>query len=205
MEYNYNNLSRKELIKMLLGRKALILLNLALLAGATKNSKKKDTNNRLELPNFKNICEVKSSIRGRVRFYLPVLKNNRESATLLVEQLNKVDLISHVSANIVTGSLVVNYNSDLLDAKTLQGAIIKILALDEELLQGREPKAKNVINDIGNSLNSSVYDMTNGIIDLKTATGLILVILAFNDLRKAVRNPGYPTLFWWGSHLLLGV
>ena len=177
----------------------LILANLASKAGKKKNK------NRLSLPSFKHAIEVKSSIPGRVRFYVPSLESNIEAANDLVEQMGKIPVIKSCKVNLVTATVLVEYDHENLDPNTLEGAIIKLLGIDKTILEKRVSRMRSEGSKLLDTANNAIYDFTNGILDLKTLVATIFVIYGIKDYRKNRGNcaPGAANLFWWGSQVLL--
>ena len=177
---------------------ALILANLV--SKGVKNS----NGNLLGLPSFKNAIEVKSSIPGRIRFYVPAIKNNVEIAKGLVEQLRQIPVINYSKVNVLTSTILVEYDHEKLDANTLEGAIIKLLGIDKQILEKRVSHIRAEGSKVIDTANNAVYDFTNGIFDLKTLIATILVIYGIRDYRMTGTKcvPGAATLFWWGSQVL---
>lgn len=192
-------------------RLAFILINLAIIGNASGNGSEKHESNQLKLPNFINVCEVKSSFAGRIRLKFPVLKNNEILCRELMNQLEKIDVIKSVKINSVTCSITMEYDPKKCDAYTLQGAVIKLLNLDDAVLGKQTSKVQSYVKDVSSAVNGYVYGVTNGYFDLKTVIASIMLIVGLYGLPKANRtlisegglNPGAATLLWWGSTMLL--
>ncbi|MBC2576209.1 HMA2 domain-containing protein [Peptostreptococcus canis] len=161
--------------------------------------------NTLELPSFKNILEVRSSVNGRIRFFVPVLKSNLELAELLTSQVKKISVIKKCEVNLVTGSVLVEYDSDNLDAQTLEGVIMKLLSLDEKLDEGRTSEIEKKVGTFKNAINNGVYDFTGGILNIKSLMALLFLGAAVYDVKKmgARRTPDYITFLWWTTTLFM--
>lgn len=193
-------------------RLAFILINLAIIGKASGNGKKKHESNQLKLPNFINVCEVKSSVAGRIRLKFPLLVNNEILCRELMNRLEQIDVIKSIKINSVTGSVTIEYDPNSCDAYTLQGAVIKLLNLDDAVLGKQTSKVQSYVKDMSSALNGYVYGATKGYFDLKTVIASVMLIVGLYGLPKANRslttaagglNPGVATLFWWGSTMLL--
>lgn len=183
----------------------LLASNILKLYNTDKSSLVKKDGNMLNLPSFKNAIEIKSSVDGRIRFNIPILKSNIGLSEHLVGQIKNISVISLCKVNTLTGSVLVEYDNTKVDAQTIEGAIIKLLGIDKKLDEGRESEVRKKIDETVSALNNGIYDYTNGILDMKTLVGMILLLAALRDLRLfgPRNNPGYPTLFWWSSTLFL--
>lgn len=188
---------------MVISTRKLLLAMYLLSAVSLKRSKKNGPNN-LRLPSFVDVLEVKSSVRGRVRFYAPIIKQNPNLGVGLVENFKHFpkDDIYSLSVNSLTGSIVVKYNPDKVDVNILQGAIIKLLGMDEVLLNGRDSKISTQTKGMYKALNNGIYDFSRGWLDIKTLVAGGFLIWAYRCYRTAgLAAPGATTLVWWTSSL----
>ena len=55
--------------------------------------------NKMLLPNFYGIFEVKSATKNRIRIEIDKLKNNREEIEILKENLKKISVIKNFKIN----------------------------------------------------------------------------------------------------------
>lgn len=194
---------------MLIGKRKLIFWGLIFASSLLRNGKLdsissfNDDNNMLNLPSFKNLIEVKSSLEGRIRFYIPMLKANVVQAEALVEQAKRIPVIKKCEVNIITGSVVLEYDRENIDAQTLEGAIIKLLGLDSALDSGRLSKIESEVKSIAKAIDNGIYDYTNGILNAKSLLGLMLVFGAIFRIRNTGYRmcPDYLTLLWWATAL----
>lgn len=190
---------------MFLSRRTTIFLGLmALNIVLDKKVKNKaGKKNNLDLPSFKNTLEVRSSMKGRIRFYSPVLKSNDGLSTYLLDQVKKIQVIKLCTINTVTGTILIEYDHENLDPQTLEGAIIKLLGLDKDIEGGRISKVRQGAGNFVSALDNGIYDFSNGILDLKSLTVIGFFVAALIDYRSyGFRTPDYMTLLWWSSSLV---
>lgn len=159
--------------------------------------------NNLNIPSFKNLLEVKSSILGRVRFYSPAIVSNKQMADTLIDYSKKILAIKKAEVNLLTGSILIEYSPEEVDATTLEGVVIKILGLDGELDGGRVSNLEKEVKNMTAALNNGIYDFTNGYLNVKSLLAVVFIMLAIYDIRKlgTRRMPDYATLLWWTTAL----
>ncbi|WP_297436489.1 HMA2 domain-containing protein [uncultured Clostridium sp.] len=159
---------------------------------------KKKSKNSLNLPSFKGVIEVKHSLRGRVRLYVPIVKNNEEAGQLLISQLGRVETISHIEVNSVTGSVVIKYDAEKIDPALLIGVVAKLLQIESELTKNKEALVSKELGNVKEALNMSIYNKTNGILDMKS---VYIIMILFFGVRKIRQMPtmlpnGYSMIRW---------
>ncbi len=147
---------------------------------------------------FKGVVEIKHAIPGRIRFFIPILKNNPDGCDKLQKQLVKAEVIREIKINPVIGSLLMIYDEDGTDEATLTGVIVKLLGLEDQVDESPLSSAGKEIKQMMKSLNTSVYEYSNGMIDLNN-----LITLAFFSMGaySLIRNPrmlpsGLSLLYW---------
>ncbi len=62
-------------------------------------------------------------IKGRIRLRTPIIKNNPSLADAVADFLRHLGGVKSVSTNIVTGSVVINYNPAVIDAEEIIQAL----------------------------------------------------------------------------------
>lgn len=147
---------------------------------------------------FKGIVEVKHAIPGRIRFFIPLLKNNPEGCDKLQKQLVKADVIKEISINALTGSLLIIYDKSGTDEATLTGVVVKLLGLEDQVEKSPLSNIGKEINQVMKSLNTSIYEYSNGMVDLNNLITLSFLSMGAYSL---IRNPrmlpsGLSLLYW---------
>ena len=157
---------------------------------------------KMLLPNFYGIFEVKSLTKNRLRIEIDKLKNNREEINELTENLKKISVIKNFKIVQSLGNLTVEFDDSQIDSQFMLGIILKLLNLDEELLKDRKGKIKNTFSSIGKLANITIYNKTKGLFDAKTLAGTILLIYGIKKFKNEMFLPSGATLIWWAYRLL---
>lgn len=158
--------------------------------------------NRKILPDFYGILEVKHYIKGRVRLKVNTLINDEIKAQELEERISVLNGIDFISTNILTGSVLIKFQEEIVDPITLIGAILSILGLEEEVFNKRPSLIFTGMKEILESVDFAIYNKSKGILDLKSAIAILFLI---NGIRKIRQNPIMPNginLLWWGFNLV---
>ena len=153
---------------------ALILVSSFLLSSDDEKDQYKP-----KLPNFKDILEVKHSIPGRIRIQCKVLKDNPHGKQALLNTFSQIPGITEISINPYIGTILIKYEEDEAHSEN------KSLVTKESI-------------DILDSLSHTIYEKTNGILDLKSSVMLLLGTYAVYDIktRPGVRPAGITCLWW---------
>ena len=157
---------------------------------------------KMLLPNFYGIFEVKSLTKNRLRIEIDKLKNNREEINELTENLKKISVIKNFKIVQSLGSLTVEFDDSQIDSQFMLGIILKLLNLDEELLKDRKGKIKNTFSSLGKLADITIYNKTKGLFDAKTLAGTMLLIYGIKKLKNEIFLPSGATLIWWSYRLL---
>ena len=157
---------------------------------------------KMLLPNFYGIFEVKSLTKNRLRIEIDKLKNNREEINELTENLKKISVIKNFKIVQSLGSLTVEFDDSQIDSQFMLGIILKLLNLDEELLKDRKGKIKNTFLSLGKLADITIYNKTKGLFDAKTLAGTMLLIYGIKKLKNEMFLPSGATLIWWSYRLL---
>lgn len=164
---------------------------------------KKKSKNSLNLPSFMGVIEVKHSIEGRIRLYIPLLKKDKSSSEILLNQLGRVESIKHIEINNITGSLTIIYDKDKIEPSLLIGVIAKLLQLEGELLRKKESLVTRELGNMKEAVNLAIYNKTKGLLDMKAIYIIAVLFFALRGIKlmpKALPN-GYTMLKWAYSDL----
>ncbi|MDJ0766824.1 MAG: hypothetical protein QNJ97_27875 [Myxococcota bacterium] len=174
-----------------------------LLAGLFGKSRQGEPGDHL--PRFRTgPIRVAHALPGRIRFLVPSLKRAPEEHLSALSPLEKINGIGQVRTCPISGSILVEYQKDLLDPVLIFGAVARLLGLDAELEKTPQPALTRELRSVESSLNRAVFDKTLGTLDLRSATALALLIAGgmkvFRDGWASF--PAGFTLLWWGLHAL---
>lgn len=171
-----------------------LIMSVGLIA-LDKEVKKKKENN---LPSFKGLLEIKHYIPGRIRFYSTRIKNNKDTVIFLGEQLNKIPVINLIDINIITGTVLIKYNTNEIEPMVIISIFIKLLNLEKEISKEPKDRIGTELVEVKNSLNRAVYEKTQGILSMKTI--MFFILLSYGIRRYRQRPdlmPGGVTLMYW--------
>lgn len=155
-------------------------------------------NMKSNVPSFRGMLEVKHYLPGRIRLYMPILKNNKEAENVLIHQMTRIQFIKSLKINVVTGTILINYDENEIKPILLMGIVIKLLGLESEINKEPESLVKKEIVNLKDSVNLAIYDKTKGIFDIKAIMLLGLFISGINKCIKDPKvTPGGITYLWW--------
>ncbi len=152
------------------------------------------------LPRVRGKFEVLHTMPGRIRFRIPMLEGqDNEVIGAVKKELIRLPEINRVEVNPVSGSLVLDYNSEKINPSIICGILLKLLGLEDALDARPQSIAQKELNLIGTSLNRQVYNSTAGIFDLTSALALTIFVLGlYKIILQQDRNaPGGFSLLWW--------
>lgn len=156
------------------------------------------------LPNFYGVIEIAHYTPGRLRLKIAVLKNSSEAKEYLEPILEKIDLIESFRINPVVGTLLLNYNENLVEPSILIGSIIKLLNLEEEIKKDKSGKISKVMKGSIKAINHSIYNNTYGILDGKSILSLGFLGLGIYQIKNKRVLPNGINLIWWAYNSTLG-
>ena len=142
---------------------------------------------------------------GRVRFKIPLMVGRDEELKTATTQIAKIKGVRWVDYNKISGSVLINFEENAIQADLLFAALIRLLGLDHELQKAPASYINTEIRSIAESLNQAIYSKTNGIIDLYTTIPLLLAALGISQIIKNKANifPTGLTLLWWAYNSLV--
>lgn len=147
---------------------------------------------------FRGIVEIKHAIPGRVRYYIPFLRNDIEKGQMLEQQLLKASAIKEININPLLGTVLVVYEAGKINEVTLTGVLAKLLGLEKELEKTPRSLIGKELNKVLKSANSTVYEQTDGLLDLNSAITLAFLSLGLWSIaRKPSILPAGVSLVYW--------
>ena len=152
------------------------------------------------LPHVRGKFEVLHTMSGRIRLRIPMLEeqDNKIIATIKKE-LIRLPEINKVEVNPISGSMVLEYNDEDIDASIICGMLLKLLGLEDAMDTQPQSIAQKELNLIGTSLNRQVYNSTAGIFDLPSALAVTIFLLGLYKivLQHDRNTPSGFSLLWW--------
>ncbi len=152
------------------------------------------------LPHLRGKFEVLHSMPGRIRFLIPMLEAQDSKVIDAVKnELSELPEIKEVDINSVTGTLVLQYNAEEIDAAIVCGILLKLLGLEDVLDAQPQSLAQKELSLIGTSLNRQVYNSSAGVLDLTSSLAITLFLLGMYKIiiQKERTTPGGFSLLWW--------
>lgn len=179
------------------------IINIILITSGLLVHKRKENQNN-KLPNFRGILEIKHYIPGRLRLNCNFIKQNHNSAKILIDTCTQITGINKVIVNESIGSILVEYDFNILEPVLIMGILLKVLGLESQVKQNPNSLVNKEIINITDSLNRATYEKSNGIIDLKSLVMLLIGGYAMYDIkaRPEIRPCGYTCLWWVYSSLI---
>jgi len=161
--------------------------------------------NRMKLPSFPGIAEVRASIPGRLRLYMPAVITNDEAARRMKERMESTGAVRQVCLNRRTGSALFLYDESQVEAAVVEGAAIRLMGLDDEIRKPPVSQMEKGLSVLWDSVNHGVLEATNGLMDGRMLAGSALVAAALRGMVvSGAALPGAMTLLWWASNIFRG-
>lgn len=174
----------------------------AVLGVLALTAQKEPQHNIMKLPSFKGVIEVRASIPGRMRLFVPSLPERMEQARQAREQLLGTGVVHRMELEPRTGSILICYEEQRVEAAVVEGALMKLLGLDEAVNAKPKSRVEVGVRTLMDAVNRAIMDATNGWLDAKTLAGTALSVAAIQKWRLAgLAVPGAMTLMWWASSL----
>lgn len=154
------------------------------------------------LPSFYGIFEIKHYIDGRIRVYVPSLKKNYAEKNKLVTKLMSLNGINKIRVNVLTGTITVEFDKNIIDVQLLIGVLINLLELEDEVMRKKPGKISTSLKGTLDVVDMAIYNKTQGILDLKSVIALFFIGYG---LKKVKQNPILPNginLLWWAYGLV---
>ncbi len=179
------------------------LLAALALGGAALSVKKPTQNhNLMRLPSFRGIAEVRASLPGRMRLYLPAVSANREAAAEMKRQLEATGVVHEVALNFRLSTALIRYDETKVEAAVVQGAVLKLMGLTDALQKEPVSRIQSGLNTLMAAINHGLLEATNGLLDVRTLAGCALTFAGVTSLAvSGAAVPGAMTLLWWAASI----
>lgn len=174
-------------------------------AAALLTTSKGNARNKLKLPSFRGVIEVRASIPGRIRFFIPAVADREQTAGKMKQQLESTGAVRQVQLNGRTCTALVLYDPAQVEAAVVEGAIIRLMGLDEAVKSRPVSRMETGMRTMWESVNHGVMEATNGLMDARMFAGSALAAAALRSLAvNGATLPGTATLLWWASNIFRG-
>ena len=176
----------------------------ALLAAGTvaASLSKPQGHNLMKLPSFRGVVEVRASLPGRMRLTIPALRENSARAEDMKRQLTATGVVRDIRIEPRIASLLVCYDETQVEAAVLEGAIIRLMGLEERIKSGAPCLAESGITALLRAVDESVMALTGGVLNAKTLAALSMGAAGLRSLSRCGWGvPGAMTLLWWAASL----
>lgn len=175
-----------------------LITALILASGFLLTSEQEKDQYKPQLPNFKDILEVKHSIKGRIRIQCKVLKGNQQGEQALLNTFSQIPGIIDISVNPCIGTVIIKYNEETIQPMLIIGIILKVLGLEDEAHNENKSLITRESANIVESLSHTIYEKTSSILDLKSSVMLLLCVYAVYDIKtRPGLRPAGLTCLWW--------
>lgn len=154
------------------------------------------------LPSFYGIMEVKHYSKNRLRLQINSLKNNFEVGKELEDRMKNLDGIYEIKSNSTIGSLLIRFDEDRVEAMVIIGAILNLLGLEDEAFSTKNGIITTFIKDIIAGVDTSIYNKSRGVLDLKSAVSIALIYYGIKKVRTNPVLPNGVNLLWWAFNFL---
>ncbi len=160
------------------------------------------SHNKLKLPSFRGVAEVRSGIPGRLRLYMPAIATKPEAAKTMKAQLESTGAIHEVRLNPRTGTALFLYDPGQVEAAVVEGAAIRLMGLDAAINRRPVSRMETGLRTLWEAVNHGVMEATNGLMDARMLAGSALTVAGLRGLVvNGVTGPGALTLLWWASNV----
>ena len=178
------------------------LLALALGGAAVSLSTPQQEHNLLRLPSFRGLAEVRASLPGRMRLYMPAIAKHWQQAEQMRTQLESTGAVSEVVLNPHTSTVLIRYDERQVEGAVVLGAAMKLMGLDAAAQQEPVSRMESGLKTLFASVNHGVLEATNGLRDARMLAGGVLTVAAVRSMKLyGAAVPGAMTLLWWAASI----
>ncbi|OAG26809.1 HMA2 domain-containing protein [Thermodesulfatator autotrophicus] len=100
-------------------------------------------------------------VKGRIRLRTPIIKNNRAAADLVKNFIMHLGGVTSVTTNILTGSIVINYNPAIIDAEEIIKALEKEGYFNSHLAANCETVLQKHVEKIGKQAGRAIFGLVS--------------------------------------------
>ncbi|MDO5378147.1 MAG: hypothetical protein Q4G52_07425 [Clostridia bacterium] len=178
------------------------LIALTLGGAAMTAFKPEQQHNLMRLPSFHGLAEVRASLPGRIRLYMPSIAQRPEQAMQMKEKLESTGAVRQAVLNFRTSTVLLGYDESQVEAAVVQGAAMKLMGLDEAMGKAPVSRMEAGVKTLTEAVNHGVMQATGGLLDAKMLAGCALTLAGVYKLAACgAAAPGAMTLLWWASSL----
>ena len=178
------------------------LLALALGGAAESLSTPQQEHNLLRLPSFRGLAEVRASLQGRMRLYMPAIAQHWQQAEQMRTQLESTGAVSEVVLNPHTSTVLIRYDERQVEGAVVLGAAMKLMGLDAAAQQEPVSRMESGLKALFASVNHGVLEATHGLLDARMLAGGVLTVAAVRSMKLyGAAVPGAMTLLWWAASI----
>ena len=138
-------------------------------------------------------------VHGRVRFRVPAERANHPFFAELVRRMRQLPSVKAVTADPVTGSVLVTHDGHLPDL--VSAALGSDLGEFVDVVMGLPPVARRLRAEI-TTIDHGIREASDGELDLGTLVSLGLFALAAVQLVRGPHRAGAVSLGWYATELL---
>lgn len=158
--------------------------------------------NHAHLPSFRGVCEVRASMPGRMRLFVPTISEKSQQAAQAREKLLATGVVSAVSINDRIQTVLIVYDTAQAEGAVIEGAFIRLMGLDEAISRKSMSRAEAGVRTLLDSIDHAILERTNGWLDGSTLMSGTLAACGLYRMRQLGAGvPGALTLLWWASSI----
>ena len=116
-------------------------------------------------------------VPGRIRIKTPTIKGYPFRALELEKKVSSIYGVRNATANALTGSLIVNYDPEAVDARAILDVAAKELRLDMSLADGNDHYMDETLSKTGETIGRAVLSIALGWAFEGTPLGLLTAII----------------------------
>lgn len=158
--------------------------------------------NKTNLPSFRGLAEVRASLPGRLRLYMPAIAEKHECAMRMKAQLESTGVVREVQINPTTRTALFIYDSSAVEGAVVEGAAIRLMGLDDAIQRRPVSGMEKGLKKLWDCVNHGVLEATNGLMDGRMLAGSALTVAGLKSFAASgLSKPGALTLLWWACAL----